>query len=229
MENKGKGLMLIRALVFDFDGTILDTESADFACWQEIYAEHECSLTLESWSLCIGTTYHSFNPFDHLEEQLGRPVSREEISAEHHRRFLSRVETEQVAAGVRELISEAREAGLKVAVASSSRRDWVTGHLARHGILEQFHCIRTADDVARVKPDPELYLSAVEALGVQPREAVAIEDSPNGARAAKAAGLYCVAVPNPVTCTLPLDHADLKLSCLGGLTLRELEARLATR
>jgi beta-phosphoglucomutase-like phosphatase (HAD superfamily) len=111
---------------------------------------------------------------------------------------------------------------VKLAVASSSSRAWVAGHLQRLGVLERFEVLKCSDDVERVKPDPALYRAACEHLGVPPARAVAIEDSPNGILAAKRAGLFCVAVPNALTGRLVLDAADLRLASLSELPLANL-------
>jgi beta-phosphoglucomutase-like phosphatase (HAD superfamily) len=117
--------------------------------------------------------------------------------------------------------------GLKVGVASSSTRDWVRGHLARLGILESFDCLRCRDDVASAKPEPDLYISVLECLGVLASEAIAVEDSPNGVMAAKRAGLRCVAIPNSITARLDLGQADMVLGSLADLTLAELLRKIA--
>ncbi len=122
--------------------------------------------------------------------------------------------TREIVAGVVELFREARDTGLKVGIASSSSRDWVCGHLERLAFIEGWDVIVCRADAERAKPAPDLYLKAVDALGVQPHEAIALEDSPNGVTAAKAAGLWCVAVPGPLTRDLDLSHADVRLSSL---------------
>jgi len=128
--------------------------------------------------------------------------------------------------GVERCLDEADVLGFGLAIASSSDRGWVEGHLARLGLLARFHRIVCRGDVARVKPAPDLYLAAVAALGGAPGDALAIEDSANGITAAKRAGLVCVAVPTDVTRGLALDHADLRLASLEeGLPLRDLVAR----
>jgi HAD superfamily hydrolase (TIGR01509 family) len=116
--------------------------------------------------------------------------------------------------GVEAALAAAREIGVRLAVASSSQRYWVEGHLQRLGLLEHFEILKTADDVEKVKPDPALYLQTLEALGVAASETVAFEDSVNGVKAAKAAGIFCVAVPNAVTRNLDFQHADLQISSL---------------
>src|SRR6202035_584891 len=97
----------------------------------------------------------------------------------------------------------------KIAVASSSPRSWVVQHLMRLGLLDKFDAMKFGDEVVHRKPDPELYLAALDLLGARPEQAIALEDSPNGVRAAQNAGIYCVAIPNPITAQLPLGHADL--------------------
>jgi HAD superfamily hydrolase (TIGR01509 family) len=123
---------------------------------------------------------------------------------------------------VQAYLAEARQMGLKIGMASSSPCRWVIGHLQRLELLEFFDTVRARDDVERVKPDPELFLTVLADLGAEPQEAVAFEDSPNGIQAAKAAGLLCVAVPNPVTRQYSLAQADLRLDSLADLPLQAL-------
>jgi HAD superfamily hydrolase (TIGR01509 family) len=216
---------MIKALIFDFDGLILDTEGPDFQSWQETYESFGCTLPLAEWAMEIGT-YGVFDPYDYLARQLGRPIDRAAVRARRHARFAELIEQQTVLPGVEGYIRDAKERGLRVGIASSSPRSWVGGHLARFGLGESFDCIKTADDVERIKPDPALYLAALGALDVQPHEALALEDSPNGALAATRAGIYCVVVPNPLTHQLVLDVADLRLASLAELSLGELIARV---
>jgi HAD superfamily hydrolase (TIGR01509 family) len=208
---------VIRALVFDFDGLVFDSETHEYAVVREILAEH-------------GADTHSgaFDPCAWLEERTGRRALEPEVLARlRHERFHARIAGEGPLHGVEALLGAAREMGLRIGLASSSRRDWVVGQLGRLGLLPCFDAVRTADDVARVKPDPELYLSACAALGVAPREAVALEDSPNGALAAKRAGMRCVIVPNSVTAALAFGEHDLLLGSLVEMELAALLERLA--
>jgi HAD superfamily hydrolase (TIGR01509 family) len=213
---------MIQALIFDFDGLILDTEVPEFQSWQEIYEEHGCSLSLSTWAACIGASFDVFNPYDELEAQVGHPVDREAIRTRHRRRCAELIAGQQVLPGIQEYLTDAQRLGLRLGVASSSPRDWVAGHLSRLGLLTYFDCLRCADDVRRRKPDPELYSTALKSLGLRAKEAVALEDSPNGIAAAKQAGIFCVVVPNALTRRLPLDQADLQLSSLADLPLEEL-------
>ncbi len=216
---------VIRALVFDFDGLILDTEEPVYRSWLEVYQAHGEELPFEKWVQIIGSTTAGFHPQYHLEERLGRPLPQEVLDRRIGRR------TELVLAnallpGVVQHLDAARELGLKLGVASSSTADWVRGHLARLGILDRFECLRCRDHVPNAKPDPDLYLAVLECLGVRPQDAVAIEDSPHGVTAAKRAGMRCVAVPNSITAKLDLTHADVTLTSLADLTLRQLLDRL---
>jgi HAD superfamily hydrolase (TIGR01509 family) len=209
---------LIRALIFDFDGLILETEEPIFRSWKEVYEAHGVPLPFELWVKTVGSSNQEFPPQLRLEESLGRQLTQDEIDSRVARR-MELVLAEPVRPGVVDLARAAREDGMKVGVASSSSRDWVMGHLARLGIVDLFDCLRCRDDVEHVKPEPDLYLAALDCLGVTAAEAVAIEDSPNGVMAAKRAGLRCVAVPNRITVGLDLSQADLRLSSLADVTL----------
>jgi HAD superfamily hydrolase (TIGR01509 family) len=213
---------MIRAVVFDFDGLILDTEVPEFQAWQEIYGVHGCELPLAVWATGIGTSSDVFNPYAYLEAQLGQAVDREAIQLQRRQRYRELCKGQAVLPGIREYIAEAKRLGLRLGVASSSSREWVVGNLTELGLSPYFDCIRCSDDVPRVKPDPALYQCVIDTLGVLPHEAVALEDSPNGIAAAKRAGLFCVAVPNLLTCQLALEQADLQLRSLAELPLQQL-------
>lgn len=219
----------MRALVFDFDGLILETEIPVLESWRRVYEEHGVELPMDTWLETIGTADHEFDPFAHLQELVGRPLQREPMQS---RRILHRdaiLHAQETLPGVRDYIEEGRRMGLKLAVASSSRRRWVVGHLERLGIHEHWDAVKTADDVEKTKPDPALYLAAVEALGVQAAEAIALEDSRNGVLAAKSAGLWCVGVPANLTRDMDLSDADVILGSLSDLSLPDLIARLAEK
>lgn len=213
---------MIKALVFDFDGTIIDTETAWYIAFRDAYKEHGVDLTLEIYSQCIGTSLKTFNPYEYLITDLNLPIDREAFRESVQLQHAALMNKEVVRPGIQNYLDEARKAGLKLAVASSSKREWVEQHLEQLKLKDYFEVIRTADDVANVKPDPELYNQALEALGVTADEAVAIEDSPNGARAAAAAGMHCVVISNTITGTLEFDMPHQRLSCLTDLTFNDL-------
>lgn len=217
---------MIHALIFDFDGLILETEQPIFQSWQEIYRAHGCHLPLDCWTQIIGTTDPLFEPFDYLIEQCGKPLKRAEIERQQRQREAELIAHQPILPGVGQYLADARRLGLKVGLASSSSCEWITTHLTRLGLISYFDCLRTADDAPRTKPDPALYLSVLAALDIRAEQAIAFEDSPNGILAAKRAGLFCVAVPNEMTRDLPLDHADTRLNSLAELPLEELLARV---
>ena len=210
---------MIKAIVFDFDGVILDTETPDYETWQEVFQEHGVRLERSLWTSYIGGSSLAFDVPGHLEELSGAPVDREAIRIRRRQRYIDRIDASSVLPGVLEYIPEAKRLGLRLGIASSSSVDWVEGHLARRRLLCHFDSVRARDHVDKVKPDPELYSTSVERLGVRPEEAVAIEDSANGVTAAKAAGLFCVVVPNPMTVDLPTEAADVRLEALSDVPL----------
>ena len=219
---------MIRAIVFDFDGLILDTEEPVYRSWLEVYEAHGETLPFERWVQIVGSTNTEFHPQRHLEERLGRPLSQEVVDGRIGRRT-EMILAQQVLPGILQYIDDATALGLKLGVASSSTRDWVSGHLERLGILGRFDCVRCRDDVNSAKPAPDLYVAVLDCLGVSPSEAFAIEDSPNGVIAAKQAGMLCVAIPNSITAGLDLSKADLVLRSLSDLSLHDLLQRLDGR
>jgi HAD superfamily hydrolase (TIGR01509 family) len=217
---------MIQALIFDFDGLILDTEMPEYLSWQELYASFEHEMPLAKWAAEVGT-FGVFDPYDYLEELLGRPRDRSAARATRHARFAELIADEAILPGVEAYLLEAKTRGLKLGVASSSPRSWVAGHLERLGLIDLFDCIKTSDDVEHVKPDPALYLAALSTLGVAAHAALALEDSPNGALAAMRAGIYCVVVPNRLTSQFVFDSVEMQLQSMADLPLGELLARVA--
>lgn len=218
---------MIRALVFDFDGLILETETPALESWAEIYREHGHELPMEQWNSLLGSN-RGFDPGAHLAALVGEGF---DLDAARTRRTARRDELINgldVMEGVRDYITDAQRLGLRLAVASSSTRGWVLGHLERLGIHTHWDVVRCREDVASTKPAPDLYLAAVDAMGVAPHEAVAFEDSPNGVAAAKTAGLRCVAIPNVLTEGLDLTQADVRLRTLAEMPLEELLRRVTS-
>ena len=210
---------LIQAVVFDFDGTILDSESHVYGVARDLFAEHGAELPLEVWADCVGRDAGYFDVIAYLEERTGRPHDRDALNRLRRERFAERIRGVGALPGVEDALASAHAEGLRLGIASSGSREWVEGQLERLGLRRFFDCVRTADDVERVKPEPDLYLSALECLGVEPARAVAIEDSPNGALAARRAGMYCIVVPNPVTAALAFGDHHLRLESLDGVEL----------
>jgi beta-phosphoglucomutase-like phosphatase (HAD superfamily) len=216
---------VIRALVFDFDGLILETETPAFQTWSEIYREHGHELPRERWVQNIGASTWPFDALEHLASLVTAPFDRDAVKTRREARKVELVAALETMAGFRDYLRDADRLGLKVAVASSASEAYVCGHLERLAVRGGIEVVVCRDQVARGKPFPDLYLRATRDLGVAASQAIAFEDSPNGIAAAKAAGLRCVAVPNPITSTLDLSAADLRIDSLGALGLEELIAR----
>lgn len=211
-----------RALILDFDGTMVDTEWPAFEAWQAIYGRYGATLTLAEWVVCVGSGF-GFDPFAHLQQQVrDQQLDREAIIAERLADKIRRIGDGPLMDGVADRIAEARALGWRLAVASSSPADWVHGHLRRLGLFDQVDAIVTRDDVTRTKPDPEIFRKAAAAIGAPPAGCVVCEDSVNGVRAAKAAGMLAVAVPNRVTAGLDFSEADLRIDSLADLRLATL-------
>ena len=218
--------MTIEAVIFDFDGVILETETPDFETWRDEYISHGVELDRSLWASYVGGRPGIFDPYGHLEELAGHPIDRDVVGARRRKRYLARVGSSPVLPGVVDYMEAAKTLGLKLGVASSSSREWVVGHLLQRDLMRYVGAVRCRDDVEKVKPDPELFLSAAAALGIAPSRCVVIEDSANGVTAANRAGMYCVVVPNSMTMDMVVDHADVRLGSLGDIALPDLLKRL---
>jgi len=215
----------LRAVILDFDGLILDTETPIFEAWRTVYGRRGQELKLEAWQHALGT-HGGFDPYAHLGALLGETLSHDALLEEVQALNRAACDVQPLLPGVDALLRSARDLGLSRAVASSSTRGWVEGWLGRHGIRDLFDVLCGREDVAQVKPAPDLFLLAAERLGLPPSACVVFEDSPNGMRAARAAGMLCVAVPNALTRELELPDPDLVLSSLADRPLAELIALL---
>ncbi len=215
---------MIKAIIFDFDGLILDTEMPEYLSNKEMFEEHGQEFPLEEWGANIGRGWDEpgMSPYETLQSKLSFPVDIETLRVKRRKRNEAMILENCILPGVVKVLNEAKAKGLKLGVASSSSIEWVGGHLSRLGLLERFDILRCSDHVTKTKPHPELYLSAIEALGVFAHEAIALEDSRNGSLAAKAAGLYTIVIPNEVTRHSNFSHADSLLSSLGELSLDHL-------
>jgi beta-phosphoglucomutase-like phosphatase (HAD superfamily) len=123
------------------------------------------------------------------------------------------------------LIDHGKAAGLRIGLASNSGHDHVEGHLERLGLLERFDCVACREDVPSPKPEPDVYRFVLNEFGLSGREAIAFEDSLAGSLAARRAGLWVVAVPNPSTGHHDLSNADLRVASLADCRLAELMAQ----
>jgi HAD superfamily hydrolase (TIGR01509 family) len=218
---------LIEAVIFDFDGLILDTETAEWESWCEVYAEYGFTLPFSIWADRIGTSANRFDPITHLEQLLRRKLFRTQIQDFRRKRLAELLDDRPPLPGVENYLQQAEELELIVGLASASPSQWVRGHLSRLGLEQYFDCIRCADHVQRVKPDPEVYQLLIARWNISSHCAIALEDSPHGVQAAKQAGLFSVAVPNFITAGLSFDHSDLILQSLSDIPLTDLLTKAA--
>jgi putative hydrolase of the HAD superfamily len=217
---------MIKALLFDFDGLILDTETPEVVAWQEVYARYGIEFPVRLWGKIVGGNgSKDFDPVAYLSEKSGQPIDANLMRADKRVRDRELISYQAILPGVREYLAAAWIRGLRLAIASSSTHEWVDAHLKRLGLWDSFDAIICIEDAPRAKPNPDLFLKALETLGVLPEEALVFEDSPNGVIAAKAAGIRVIAVPNPVTTQLGVDGADLTLASLADLPLADLLQR----
>ena len=218
---------MIKAIIFDFDGLILDSEMADYLSWKETYESYGVALPMPAWLNSIGGV-DLFDPYKTLVDLVGRPLDVAQVKAQRSQRNDELVKQQTIRPGVLDYFREARQLGLKTAVASSSPHSWVDTWLAWLEISDCFDWVSCRDDVGNVgKPAPDVYLAALAALDVAADEALTFEDSPNGMAAAQAAGIFCVVVPNQLTSQLQFNQPDYRLSSLADMPLKQLLSHVA--
>jgi len=213
----------IRAVIFDFDGLIVDTESTGFHTWTEIYAEHGHELPLERYAQVIGSDFSSssYDPRKDLETLTGSLFDWEAVEVKRKDRERELRKSLLIHPGVVDRLAEARALGLATAIASSSPRFWIDSWVDQLGLHDCFDHITTVDDTGKVKPDPSLFLHAAKSLGVAVEEALIFEDSLNGLTAARAAGIRCIVVPGPMTRHLDFTGALRRVDSLTDVSLKE--------
>jgi putative hydrolase of the HAD superfamily len=217
---------MIKALLFDFDGLILDTETPEVIAWQEVYSRYGVEFPVQLWGKIVGGNgYKDFDPVAYLSEKMGQSIDPEMARADKRVRDRELVSYQSILPGVLDYINGAKARGLRLAIASSSNHSWIDPHLKRLGLWDSFDAVICIEEGKRAKPNPDIFLKAIEALNVQPEEALVFEDSPNGVTAAKAAGIRVIAVPNPITAQLGVSGADLTLASLADLPLSDLLQR----
>lgn len=214
---------MVAALVLDFDGLILDTETPLLDAWAHVHAELGLTFDRNQGLAIIGHHGVPFDPWNAVPAGVDRRQLEQRFF--DHKEAL--IAGQPVLPGVVALLDYAAAAGVPLAVASNSHHAHVDRHLQRLGLLDRFAAIVCREDVPHGKPAPDPYLAACRQLGVDPAAAVGFEDSVPGHEAAHAAGLTVVAVPNPSTrgCHFPLAH--LRLDSLADLDPRALLSRLA--
>lgn len=219
---------MLKALIFDFDGLILDTETPEVLVWQSIYKDHGFELPVDEWHKTVGGYgISNFDAAEHLALLSSGRLDPVSSKARYRTESDAIISASPILPGVIEIIKEAKAAGLKVAIGSSSPHSWVDTHAKRLNIFHYFDFITCQDDVAhgRTKPNPDIYLKSLELLEIQSKEAVVFEDSINGVEAARRAGIFVVAVPNELTLQMGVS-GDITVSSIAELTLQQLQDRL---
>jgi HAD superfamily hydrolase (TIGR01509 family) len=219
---------MLKALIFDFDGLILDTETPEVLVWQSIYKEHGFELPVQEWAKTIGGYgISNFDAAEHLSLLSSGRLEPVSLRSRYRKEADAIIHANPILPGVINMIEQAKDAGLQVAIGSSSPHSWVDTHAKRLGIFDHFDHVICADDVppGRTKPNPDIYLKALEQLNVKNDAAVVFEDSPNGVLAARRAEIFVAAVPNPLTIKMGVT-GDITVSSLAELSLQELDVCL---
>ena len=213
----------LAAVIFDFDGVVLDSETPEFESHRRIYERCGVRLTPDEWCDQIGLWVEERNEpwIAQLTRQVPGAPSRADYHAER-RRIFDEVVPREPMRGVRDLLTALAEAGVPAAIASSAPARWVLPAVEGIGVRPLFDTIVTGDAVSRRKPAPDVYLEAARRLGVDPARSIAIEDSWPGIAAARAAGMKTVAIPHWLTERHDLSSADLEVAHAGELTLARL-------
>jgi HAD superfamily hydrolase (TIGR01509 family) len=197
-----------KAVLFDFDGVLVDTEWAIYDAWHRTFLAHGHPLPLEVYTQCIGSDFATWSPKAHLEDLTGRSFDWHDLDARRQEEIVRELANEGPMPGAVELLVSLQTHGLPRAVASSSSHHWVDGWLDKLDLFARFDTVVCRGDAPRIKPAPDLYLEAARRLGVDPADCLVIEDSLNGVKAAKAAGATAWAVPNRATACLDFSLAD---------------------
>ena len=206
--------MIKEAALFDFDGTIVDTEWSIYQEVLVIFQREGQELPLEKYSQCIGSSYEEWSPQTYLEELTGKKYDWESIREERNKRIRARLENEGLMAGVIESLEATKRAGLRLGVVSSSSHEWVDNWLEKLGLGECFETVTCREDAEKIKPAPDLFLKGAERMACAPEACLVIEDSRNGMLAAKEAGMSVVVVPNRVTEVSDFSEAEYRISSL---------------
>ncbi|GAA5130381.1 HAD family phosphatase [Luteolibacter yonseiensis] len=200
--------MAFSAVLFDFDGVLVDTEWAIYQAWLRTFRKHGHDLPLATYTRCIGSDFATWSPKTHLEELSGLAFDWHDLDARRQEEILRDLAGEGLMPGVTGLLDKLATQAIRRAVVSSSSHHWVDGWLEKLAFADRFESVVCRGDAPRIKPAPDLYLEGARRLGLPPAECLVIEDSLNGVKAAKAAGMTVWVVPNRVTAELDFASAD---------------------
>lgn len=213
-----------RAIIFDLDGLIIETEAVYYHIWQREFRNQGLAFDMAGYQNLIGAHHvvGGYRPHQVLADHLNNGVSARELRLAVEHEALQTIKNEEAKPGVYQVLDEADKRGFLLAVGSSSEQDWVHGHLKRLGIFDRFDTIVTAEDVNKnAKPAPDIFLKVLENLGIAPQNALVLEDSNNGVVASHRAGIRVVAVPNEVTTGQDFSLATAIIPSLEALNLND--------
>lgn len=214
---------MIRALVFDFDGLILDTETPLIDAYSEVHATHNVPFDRSVFLRSVGHADYAFDPWHGFSPHADRAA----LELDRRTRKDALLLSQPILPGVVALLDAARAGDIRVGVASNSEHTWVDPHLTRLGLRDRFDFIACREDAASPKPEPDLYKLVLNRFGLRGHEAIAFEDSHTGSLAAKRANMWAVAVPNESTAHHDFAHVDLRVSSLADVNLADLMNRFA--
>ena len=200
--------MAISAVLFDFDGVLVDTEWAIYQSWKRVFEGHGQHLPLDIYTRCIGSDFATWSPKTHLEELTGLAFDWHDLDARRQEKILKDLTHEGPMHGAAMFVEKIKAGRLSQAVVSSSSHRWVDGWLEKIELAGYFQTTVCRGDAPRIKPAPDLFLEAASRLAVAPECCLVIEDSLNGMLAGKAAGMRVWIVPNRVTAKLDFSAAD---------------------
>jgi HAD superfamily hydrolase (TIGR01509 family) len=200
--------MQFGAVLFDFDGILVDTEWEIYDAWHRTFRRNGHPLPLEIYTRCIGSDFETWSPKTHLEELTGRSFDWHQLDAARQEEIVDKLAGAGPMPGAIAFLEKLRAAKVPCAVVSSSSHDWVDGWLDRLDLFDFFEEVVCRGDAPRIKPAPDLYLAAAKRLKINPADCLVIEDSFNGLKSAVAAGMTTWAIPNRVTACLDFSMAE---------------------
>jgi HAD superfamily hydrolase (TIGR01509 family) len=210
----------LRAVLFDFDGILVDTEWAIYQAWCRCFEAEGCDLPLSMYTRCIGSDFATWSPKTYLEELTEKTFDWEVLDRERQKEIVHELSDEGVMDGVHELIDVLRTREISIGVVSSSSHHWVDGWLDQLEIRQHFAHVVCRGDAPRIKPAPDLWLEAARRFELPPAQCLAIEDSHNGLISAQEAGMPVWVVPNRVTSVLDFSTAQHRFDSLHGIAAR---------
>ena len=209
---------MIKAVIFDMDGVIVDSESTHVKIERELILQYGGSINPEFLERFCGTTDSFF--WQAIVKEFDLKVTPKHLSDEKNKRFIEKIKDLNLFPGVYSLIENIKEKKIKLALASSSRRNWIDGIITSNKL--HFDYVVSGESLHKPKPQPDIFLDTAKHLQLDPASCLVIEDSINGVQAAKSAGMICVAVTN----TFPrgkLSQADYIINNLNEFDIKWLE------